>query len=305
VKVYKIFAPGRLEGMTEEIQLRPQLSGQIVALPVEEGQVVQAGDLLMQIDPREHEHEVALAEAQVALAKAEKARIENGARQHERDEAVALHASKKVELEQAQLSLARIKKLRLESAVSQQEADEQISKVRSLEALVAAAHAHAESLQAPAREDELSIAQAKIDAAQSRLELAKVTLERTTLRALTAGQVMKIDAALGELAGPDSAKPTMILADTSRFRVRAFVEELDAPRVQTGMTVTVVADGLPDRAFKGKVVRLSPRMSSKQIWNDDPAENFDTKAREIWIDLDQAEDLVVGLRVDVTITTQD
>jgi hypothetical protein len=71
------------------------------------------------------------------------------------------------------------------------------------------------------------------------------------------------------------------------------------------MSVTVLADGLPDRAFTGKVVRLSPRMSAKQIWNDDPAENFDTKTREIWIDLDQAEDLVVGLRVDVTIATQE
>jgi multidrug resistance efflux pump len=259
--------------------------------------------VLLQIDPREYEHEVKLAEAQLALARAEKDRIENGARQHERDEAIALHASKEVELDQARLSLARIKKLRLESAVSQQEADEQLAKVRSLEALATAAKAHAESLQAPAREDELTIAQAKIDAAQSRLELANVALERTTLRALTPGQVMKINVHVGELSRPENQQPAMILSDTSSFRVRAFVEELDAPRVQNGMTVSVEADGLPDRKFTGKVVHLSPRMSAKQIWNDDPAENYDTKAREIWIDLDNAEDLVVGLRVDVTITT--
>jgi multidrug resistance efflux pump len=304
IKEYKIFAPGRLEGTTEEIELRPQLSGQIVSIPVEEGQVVRTGDILMQIDPQQYKHEVTLAESQVALARAEKERIENGARQHERDEAIALHASKKVELDQAQLSLVRIKKLRMESAVSQQELDEQIAKVRSLEALVTAAQAHADSLTAPARDDELSIAQAKIDAAASRLALAKVELDRTTLRALTPGQVMKINVAVGELARPESLQPSMILSDTSAFRVRAFVEELDAPRVQTGMTVSVEADGLPGRKFSGKVVKLSPRMSSKQIWNDDPAENYDTKAREIWIDLDQAEDLVVGLRVDVTITTK-
>ena len=46
---------------------------------------------------------------------------------------------------------------------------------------------------------------------------------------------------------------------------------------------------------------LSPRMDRKQHWTDRPDEQFDTKTREIWIDLERADDLVLGLRVDVTI----
>ncbi|HTN75077.1 MAG TPA: hypothetical protein VL096_07515, partial [Pirellulaceae bacterium] len=66
---------------------------------------------------------------------------------------------------------------------------------------------------------------------------------------------------------------------------------------------TIVADGLPNQSFKGRVSRLSPRMSAKQMWSDDPAERYDTKAREIWVDLDEGADLVVGLRVDALIDT--
>ncbi len=301
---YRIFAPGRVDGRTEEIQLRPQMRGQIVEIPVREGQTVAAGDVLVQLDPQQHLHEVALAQAEVGLALAKRDRLKNGARQHERDEAAALYEAKRAELEQAQLSWARVKRLRLDSAVSQQEADDLQAKVRSLSSQLQAAQARAELLQAPAREDDLQIAEAKIAAARSRLELAKVTLQRTTLKAHSPAQVLRINVEPGELTGPDAAQPTLILSDTSHFRLRAFVEELDAPRVRVGMPATVVADGLPDKTFTGRVTHLSPRMSAKQIWSDAPNERFDTKAREIWIDLDEGEGLVVGLRVDVTIDGQ-
>jgi hypothetical protein len=86
--------------------------------------------------------------------------------------------------------------------------------------------------------------------------------------------------------------------------VQAFVEEYDAPRVRTGMAVDVAADGIPDRVFRGTVSALSPRMDRKQHWTDRPDEQFDTKTREVWIDLENADGLVLGLRVDVTIHPQ-
>jgi HlyD family secretion protein len=301
---YRIFAPGRVEGLTEEVQLRPQIRGRIVSVPVKEGDQVAAGQVLLQLDPSEYEHEVALAEAALALAVAERERIKNGARQFERDEALSLYHAKYAELELARLANERLHKLQVQSAVSQQEADDQKSKVKSLEAQVAATRARAELMQAPAREDELLIADSKIEAAKSRIELAKVQLARTTLRAAAPGQVMKVNVEPGELAGPDSAEPTLILVDTSRFRVRAFVEELDAPRAKHGMMATVVADGLAEQSFTGRITHLSPRMTAKQMWSDDPSERFDTKAREIWIDLDSGENLVIGLRVDVIIDPQ-
>jgi len=42
-------------------------------------------------------------------------------------------------------------------------------------------------------------------------------------------------------------------------------------------------------------------MSRKELWSDHPAERFDTKTREIWVELDRSDDLIVGLRVDVAI----
>jgi multidrug resistance efflux pump len=90
------------------------------------------------------------------------------------------------------------------------------------------------------------------------------------------------------------------MVDTSKYHVRAFVEELDAPRIKIGMPAEISADGLDER-LSGRVVRVSPHMTKKQLWSDRPTERFDTKSREVWIELDQSGDHVIGLRMDVTI----
>ncbi len=43
-------------------------------------------------------------------------------------------------------------------------------------------------------------------------------------------------------------------------------------------------------------------MGRKQLWNQDPAERYDTKTREIWVDLEQSQgELLIGLPVDVIV----
>jgi hypothetical protein len=186
--------------------------------------------------------------------------------------------------------------------VSQQEADDQRTLVASLKAAAAAAKARLELLEAPARPDEVRMDQARIEAAKAQRDLANVQLERTKLCSPGMGQILKINAEAGELTGPTSPEPAVVMADTSRFHVRAFVEELDAPRVRVGMTARIVADGLPGRELKGRVIRLSPRMSRKELRSDDPHERQDVKTRDVWLDLEGGEGLVVGLPVDVIIS---
>lgn len=299
-----IYAAGRIEGATEELRLRPQLDGRIVELPVEEGQLVEKGELLLQVDSEQYKHEVALAEARLQQHEAALERLRNGAREEERREAKALYEASESELERGQLKWKRVQNLRKGRAVSQEEADNQRTLVKSLEAKRDAAEAHYELVNAPAREDEVAQEQAKIAAARASLNLAQVQLERTRLLAPTDGRVLQVNVSLGELTSPESPEPPIIFADTSHYRVRAFVEELDARRVRVGMRVQVTADGEPDKTWEGHVTRLVPRMERKQLFTNDPAEHFDVRTREIWIGLDTSDDLIVGLRVDVSIDPQ-
>lgn len=297
----QVFAVGRVEGVTGEIELRPQVDGICGQLLVAEGQAVRRGQVLLRLDDAQQRHEVELACAELDLVEAQLERLRNGARRQQRAEAASQYRAALAELEHAQLVLTRVEQLRAAQAIPRQEADDQRTRVKSLQAQLDAAKARLELIEAPARPDEVRMAQARVSAAKARLALARTQLDRTKLRAPCEGQILQISIERGEILGPGSADPAIIFADTSNYRVRAFVEELDARRIKVNMTAAVVPDGIPSREYQGRVVRLRPRMGPKTIWGDRPTERYDTKTREVWIELDQASDLVVGLRVDVLI----
>ncbi len=296
-----VYAAGRVEGATPEIELRLELRGRIQEVLAREGQLVAEGEALVRLEDDQYRHEVSLAEADLALANAELERLANGSRPEEIAEADALYRAKSAELPAAERTLKRMNELLEAKAVSEQMADDQQTLVDSLTAQAEAAKARLERLEAGPRREEVLMAEARAKAAAARLELAKVQLARTVLRAPCRLQILEAEVEPGELTGPDAPVPAIVAADTSEFRVRAFVEEQEAPRVPVGALCEVTADGLPGRELEGRVAELSPRMSAKRLWSDDPGERFDTKTREVWVDLHEPADLVVGLRVDVTI----
>lgn len=296
---FVIHAAGRVEGATEEADLLPELMGRAIAIPVSDGDQVQAGDVLLQLDDRMQRTEELLREAEVAVAEAELERLVNGARAEERRESAAKHRALIAQINGAKKRLDRAIGLLATNSISQQQVDDHVVEAETLEHQIAAAQAHLELLEAPAREDEVHRANARIAAARAQLELARAQREKMVLRAPAAGTVLEVFAQLGELVGPESDQPAIVFADASRLFVRAFVEELDAPRIQSGMVASVTADGLAGRAFGGRIVKIAPRMSKKQLMTDDPNEHFDTKVREVWLELESPLGLLIGLRVDV------
>jgi HlyD family secretion protein len=193
--------------------------------------------------------------------------------------------------------------LRLKGAAPAQELDELTAEVKMLQAQVESARARRDLLNAPARQENVRLAEARVKEARARLDVMRHECSRTILRAPVSAQVLRINVQAGELTGPDSQEPAMILADVSQLFVRAYIDEFDAARVRLGMWASVMADGDPRGRIKGRVVRLAPRMTQKPLRTDDPLERFDTKAREIWIELNKfhSQNLVIGLPVDVVL----
>ncbi|HEX5442974.1 MAG TPA: HlyD family efflux transporter periplasmic adaptor subunit, partial [Pirellulales bacterium] len=298
-----IHASGRVEGATDEIELRPELHARVVEILVHEGQRVAAGEALIRLDGAEQEYHCASAEADLAVAEAELERLINGARGEERREAAADAAALEAQLNGVRQRRTRVAALLRSRATTDQELDDLNADIKRLAAQLDAARARHQILEAPAREDEVRRARAKVAAAEAQLKLAQHECQKATLRAPLAAEVLKIGVELGELVGPDAAESTIIMSDTAKLYVRAYVDELDAPRVCENMPAQISADGMPGKQVLGRVVRMAPRMSRKPLRTDDPAERFDTKVREVWVELNETDrgNLVVGLPVDVVL----
>jgi len=203
-------------------QLTPSIGGQVANLPVNEGDFVEAGQLLLELwnDDLKAQVELAAAESQAAQATVRSACAQADAAERE---------------------ATRIARLRRDNLASEEQADRADTNARALRAQCQAAVARAN----------VSIASVKV---------ASANLERTRLIAPFEGVAAKITAELNEFVTPSPvgvAIPAAIdLIDTTCFYVAAPIDEVDAPGIEVDMPARITLDAFKNREFEGRVRRI-------------------------------------------------
>jgi HlyD family secretion protein len=213
---------------TVEVRLRaelsPQIGGLVVALPHRQGDRVEAGDVVVELDSRAQRAELASARTAVEAARAQA------------DEAC-------LAAELAEKELIRVRNLHARGIASDQNLD-LLSTDR--DRTRAACNA----------------ARAAIGQAESHVLAAEVQLEFTQLRAPFAGTVAELSTELGEYITPSPPglpiPPVIDLLDPTSIYVSAPIDEVDAERIGTGQAVRVTVDSRRDQSFAGTVVRVAP-----------------------------------------------
>jgi HlyD family secretion protein len=112
-------------------------------------------------------------------------------------------------------------------------------------------------------------AQAQIVRSRASLDLAQQRLEDATVRAPVAGTVIEKTVSVGQVitsaTGAFGGGTTLLkMADLSKVRVRALVNETDIGSVRAGLPATVVVDAYPDRPFRGTVEKIEPQAVVQQ-----------------------------------------
>ena len=129
------------------------------------------------------------------------------------------------------------------------------------------------------------------------LELARTRLSKVSEELGTEAPQVSL---IGEAFSTIMPKPLFTVADVSRFRVRAEIDERDLGSVHLGQKVAIHAEGFPDSPMTGEVTWLAATMGRKTALSTIPAEKTDRDIREALIDFDPGDrTLVVGLRVTV------
>ncbi|TIX87490.1 efflux RND transporter periplasmic adaptor subunit [Rhizobium sp. P44RR-XXIV] len=205
--------------------------GRITGIPVEAGDHVEAGQVLVTLDD---------ASARFALEQAMAARVSAD---------LALSA-KDIALAQADASLRRIGALASRQAASQKELEEAQTVWKS-----------ASNGVAQARQD--------LNRAELAIRIAQEQLDELTVRAPFAGTVTRLNAHVGDtmLARVDSVRENqslLTLVDTGSMVIDADVAETNIAAIRPGMDGEAVLDGFPDRPFAIKLSRIAPVASSEK-----------------------------------------
>ena len=181
-----------------EIQVAPEVGGQLAAIKVRKGARVHAGDVVAELSALELTASVGQARAALAQAVASRDHVYAGIRQEQIDALAAEIAKAKAKLEYAEVQLRRTSELARGDNAPQQALDQAQNDVASARSNVAEAEAnHAAAKAGPTRE-ELAIADAQVAAAAAALGVLERRLDKTMLRAPSDGVVTVIVAQIGE-----------------------------------------------------------------------------------------------------------
>ena len=199
------------------------VSGRVVELAVEEGQIVKEGDLLLRIDPKTYQALVRRAEATVAQAKAQEAQ-------------------------------ARANLLQAQSAAKRSE------QLATGDRLISAQDLEQARTQLKVTEAQQEAARYGVSQAEASLTEANESLRKTTILAPMAGRVTRLNIRQGETAvvGTMNNPGSLLLtvADLTVMEASVKVDETDVPGIANGDSASVRIDAFPNQTFSGRVTRI-------------------------------------------------
>ncbi|MFL9843096.1 efflux RND transporter periplasmic adaptor subunit [Flavobacterium rhizosphaerae] len=236
-----VSATGKIQPEVE-VKISSEVSGEIIALPIKEGQAIKKGDLLVSINPDLYESGLSRSSASLSTAKAGLAQAE-------------------AQLTEAKSNYERNQKLYDKGVISKSEWDKIVSAYEVAKAAKQSAYFSMQSAGATVTE-------------------AKDNLNRTTIYSPVDGTISKLDAELGErVVGTQQMAGTEILrvADLNNMEVEVEVNENDIVKVAVGDEADIEVDAYLKRKFKGVVTSISNSASSDLT--ADQVTNFEVKVR--------------------------
>jgi len=225
----EVMGTGTLEAKIQT-SISPKISGRISSLHCDQGDRVQAGDLLVELNDRELEEQVAIAQASVDIAQSAINRL-----QAERARAEAV-------LKQAESSHDRNLQLVRQNAVSQDEVD------KSGEALGIAIAS------LDAAEAAIIEGQKQLISAEETLHYHQARLSDTRIVAPFDGLITRRRREVGDVVIPGTTILTLISEE--ELWISAWVDETELGRVHLDQPARVVFRSEPDQLFPGSVARI-------------------------------------------------
>ncbi|MCI0454072.1 MAG: HlyD family efflux transporter periplasmic adaptor subunit [Candidatus Dadabacteria bacterium] len=298
-----VAAPGRVEPISEEINLGADISGKIKEVLVEEGDQIKEGQVIAVLENDDYRAQVSSAEAMLKLKEAELRRIINGARNQERRGAWAEVKEAQAVMKNAQADLERRRALYRKGIIAREEVERTERDYNVAKARYEATVEHHSLIDDEAREEDRSKAEADVALAKAEQDEAQAILEKTIIRSPVTGVVLRKHLNAGEVVSNTSniTTPIVTVADNSTLRVRVDVDETDVGKVEIDQKAYVTADAYGNEKFWGRVVRIGQVLGKKSFQTDEPTERVDTKVLETLIELDNVYKLPIGLRVDTFI----
>ncbi|MCA1904123.1 MAG: efflux RND transporter periplasmic adaptor subunit [Cyanobacteria bacterium KgW148] len=255
----------------QTVNLSPKVGGKLVELLVEQGDRVEAGQIVAKMDSSSIEPQILQAQSAVSSARANLERLRNGSRIEDINAAKAQVEAARARRDLAQKRLDRFQDLAKQGVIARDRLDEIIADADSAEANLRDRQKQLERLINGSRPEDIAQAQAQLEEAEARLKAAQVQLEDTLIRAPFDGIISQKYTNVGAFVTPtttasvtSSATSTSVVALARGLEILAEIPEVDIGQVTIGQPVEIIADAFPDEVYQGKVRLIAPEAVVQQ-----------------------------------------
>ncbi len=241
--VHIVTATGKIEPELV-LNISPDVSGEIIELPVQDGQIVQKGELLFKIQPDIYINQVVQSQAQLNSAKSQS----------------------------------------LETRSRKFKADDDFRKASLLfkDRLISESDYIASKTNAQAAQASFNASLHTVEQNKSLLQQNQDRMKKTVVQAPINGSVIVLNSKLGERVvgtGQFPGTEVLRLANLDSMQVEVEVNENDIVNVKPGNPVSITVDAFGERIFKGVVREISNSAISKAAGTQEEVTNFSVKIR--------------------------
>jgi HlyD family secretion protein len=247
--VQTVVASGRI--MTpQRASVGAVITGRVVRIPVQEGQNVKRGDVLIELDDEDERASVAQARGAVAQAEARVRQLREVGLPAAEQALVQAQAN----LTQARRQHERAKELKAKGFVSQAALDDAQRNLDVAESQLSAAKLQV-ATNRPAGSD-FAVAQTALAQARANLGVVQAKLDQTVIRAPVDGTLIARNVEPGNVVQP--GKELMVLAPAGETQVVVQIDEKNLAQLKLGQQALASADAFPKERFAAELVYINP-----------------------------------------------
>jgi HlyD family secretion protein len=299
--VKMIAGSGLVEARRENIPIGVNIPGVVTEVFVKKGEKVKVGAPLFRTDDREFNSMLAVREAELASSQAQLHKLIASPRPEDIPPAKAAAQEAEARMADAEAALARTERLFQRQMIAASDYDKDRYAYYAAKATYAKAKADLEKILAGSWKEDIEIARAAVQLAQSQVQSIKTSLERLIVRAPMDGEVLQLNVRLGQFAAMTWKEPMIVLGDSKRLHVRIDIDEPELLYFSKGAEAIATLKGRPNIRFPLKFVYVEPYVIPKQSLTGNNSERVDQRVLQVIYELpdDRPLDVYIGQQVDV------
>ena len=260
-----VSAPGTVVAK-EQVNITSRVSAKILEIPVEAGDDVREGEVIVRLDGKDLEAQLKAAEARLL---ADRAGLKSAEANLASEEASIIGT--KASLDRSIADWERQQELFRSGDIPKSDLDAARAEMDRLQASYNAQQAGLRGVSA-----NVEAARARVDVAQADVDRARENLGFATISAPMDGTITRImmregEVVLGTIS--NAGQVILTLSDLSEMLVMTRVAEVDVARVREGQTAEVEINGYPGEVFEGTLRKLALQSQT----SSDGTSNFDAE----------------------------